>query len=399
MKRQAAFLFGSGISIPSNLPSVDQITDAARDEEWHLDSVGRFHPGPNGNPAIPDLITPVVKAFLEKLTNCAADYRAELARPRAGRKPHYEDLFSLAEQASRADTDHVPNLATVDFLRRVRSETAALHCGFSCTCLGGEGFTGLAEAACEFLHWVVHHKLNSGGKERHGLRLISETAASVDALDVFTLNHDTLVEQQLDADGISEVEMGFDDTSHGQFRVYRSRWWQSPDLARQKVRMFKLHGSLNWWLYQFPGWARQYAIPLAGADHSRDQNNNIVRPIGWKAAFLTGTIVKELRYGLGFWGEQLEAFRHHLAAHTHLVCCGYGFGDPGINQRLIQWTADRLDGSNRLVILTNDPSDAYFSDKPFWLCEMKQEGRVTIIPQYLETCRISDLEPFFDPLL
>jgi hypothetical protein len=150
------------------MPSVYQITKAAHDEEWHLKSDGRYYPGPNTNPAIPDTVTPIVKAFLVKLSDCAADYLAELARPSAGRKPHYEDLFSLAEQASRAETDHVPNLASVEFLRRLRRETASLHCAFKGGSVGGEGFVGLANAACEFLHWVVHYRLQTGGKVRRG---------------------------------------------------------------------------------------------------------------------------------------------------------------------------------------------------------------------------------------
>ena len=128
MKSQAAFFFGSGISFDSEMPSVHEITAVALGGDWHLHTDGRFYPGANSNPLIPDEITPVVKRFLEKVADCAADYRAELARPHAAVRPHYEDLFSLAEQAARAETDHVPNLATVEFVRRLRRESAPLHC-------------------------------------------------------------------------------------------------------------------------------------------------------------------------------------------------------------------------------------------------------------------------------
>lgn len=395
---QAAFFFGSGISIPSGMPSVYQISKAVSDEEWHLHTDGSFLPGPNPNPLIPDAVTPVVKAFLAKVADCAADYLAELARPAAGRKPHYEDLFSLAEQALRPETDHVPNLAAVEFLRRLRRETASLHCGFKGGSVGGDGFVGLASSACDFLHWVVHHKLQAGGKERRGLGLISEIASSVASLDVFTLNHDLLVERQLKADGITSLETGFDDRSHGEFSVYRSGWWADTKQSREKVRLFKLHGSLNWWLYEFPGWARQYAAPDGDPFHSKDQGGRLVHPVEWKAAFLSGTIVKELHYGVGLWAELFAAFRLHLANHTHLICCGYGFGDTGVNQRLVQWMHDRLDGSNRLVILTPDSPENYLSDKPYWLVRLYEEGRVVFVPRYLEKCKLGDLSPYFDSL-
>ena len=380
------------------MPSVHEITAAALSDDWYLHSNGRFCPGANPNPLITDEITPVVKDFLKKVADCAADYRAELARPRAAIRPHYEDLFSLAEQAARAETDHVPNLATVEFLRRLRLESAPLHCGFKGGSLGGEGLVGLAFAACEFLHWVVDSKLRSAGKCRRGLDAISKTALAVDALDVFTLNHDTLVENQLAADGIHDIETGFEDRTHGQFSVYRSRWWKCTATPRKHVRLFKLHGSLDWWLFDFPGWARQYAIPDGEPDRGKDERGQLVDLVEWKAAFLSGTIVKELRYGLGFWGEQIEGFREHLAAHTTLICCGYGFGDAGVNLRIDQWMCDRLDGSNRLVILTPDAPERYLSDKPHWLIRHFEAGRVHFVPKYFNNCEVSDLRRYFDPL-
>jgi hypothetical protein len=225
--------------------------------------------------------------------------------------------------------------------------------------------------------------------------LTSETASAVAELDIFTLNHDLLVEAQLNADGITDIETGFDDRTHGQFSVYRSAWWEDPKQPRKKVRLLKLHGSLNWWLYEFPGWARQYAVPDGDPFHSRDQHDQLVTLVDYKAAFLSGTIVKELRYGVGLWAELFLAFRAHLAKHTHLICCGYGFGDTGINQRLVQWMSDT---SNRLVILTPDPPDLYFSDKPYWLSQLWKQRRVIIVPNYLEQCTLDDLTPYFDPL-
>lgn len=383
------------------MPSVQEITASALSGDWHLNSVGRFYAGLNPNPLIPDNITPIVTKFLSKVADCAADYRAELARPGSGSKPHYEDLFSLAEQAARAETDHVPNLATVEFLRRLRRDTASLHCGYKGGPSGLDGFVGLATDTCEFLHWVVDAKLRTGGSTRQGLGVISKTAMAVDELDIFTLNHDTLVEQQLMDDGISEVETGFDDRTHGQFSVYSSRWWKSTTAHRKRVRLLKLHGSLNWWLFEFPNWnggTRQYAIPDGDPDHSKDETGHIVRPIFWKAAFLSGTIVKELRYGLGFWGEQIEVFRESLAKHSHLICCGYGFGDSGINLRIDQWMHDRPAPGNRLVILTPDDPDEWIQDKPFWLIRHYQANHVLFVPKYLSDCDTEDLKPFFDPL-
>jgi hypothetical protein len=47
------------------MPSVDRLTKAACNGEWHLCSDGTFHPGPNPNPLIPiatELVTRVRKS-------------------------------------------------------------------------------------------------------------------------------------------------------------------------------------------------------------------------------------------------------------------------------------------------------------------------------------------------
>lgn len=394
MGKQAAFLFGSGISIPSRLPSVYDISKAALSGDWHHHTDQNFYPGLHPGSSTIDPATAAVKEFLTRVNACAADYLADVSRYRVSRRPHYEDWFSLVEQASRSEIDHVPNLATVDFLRRLRSETASVHCGFSKGIIGRDGFGQLAEMTCDFLHWVVHHSLKNVAAPRQGLKVISEVAGSVDALDIFTLNHDLLVETQLREDGISDLEEGFDDRTRGKCSVF-SGW---PSDRRKKVRLLKLHGSLNWYLYDFPGWARQYAIPDADSKYCKDIAGRMLYPVEGKAAFLTGTIVKEQRYGIGFWGELFSNFGSHLSKHTHLICSGYGFGDPGINQRLAQWMNDRLDGTNRLVILTPRSADDFLENKPYWLARLHGEGRARFVQSHLESCRIDELKEFFDPL-
>src|ERR1017187_7243589 len=138
MPLKAAFFFGSGISLASfprvtsgaglvNIASVTGITNSVFNDDWHLTSNGIFLHGPNPNPLIPDTTTSVAKAFLEKVRDCADDYLAQLALSAPPRAAHYEDFFSRAEQASRAENDYVPNLAVLEFTRRLRRETHHLH--------------------------------------------------------------------------------------------------------------------------------------------------------------------------------------------------------------------------------------------------------------------------------
>jgi len=388
MKR-AAFFFGAGISRPSGNPLAAEITTSALSDQWHQHTDLNFYPGLHRNPAFVDVVTPTVQSFLAVVNKIAREYLAEVARTQPPREPHYEDLFSLAYQAFRPEVEHTPNLAVMEFLRRLRAETLPLHSEFRGGSSRGGGFCSLAETACDFLHWVVHHKLTAGGT-RAGLDAITETAKHVDELDIFTLNHDLLIEAQLEDQGIA-YEDGFADR-HGELRAFS--FWHAE--RREKVRLFKLHGSVDWFLYEFPGWARQYAIPDHDAFHSRDQNGAFVKPVEWKAAFLSGTIVKEQYYGTGLFGELFSAFRSHLGRHTHLICCGYGFGDPGVNGRIHQWLQDSLDRSNRLVVLNPGSDREFFDAKPFWLQDLHSHGRLIRVDKWLQHCLVDDLLPFFD---
>jgi hypothetical protein len=389
MKR-GAFFFGAGISRASGKPLAPEITQSALDEQWHLATDQIFYPGPAPNPALVDSVTPAVQQFLSAVNTIAREYIGELSRTPTPREPQYEDLFSLAHQVFRPEIDHTPNLAVVEFLRRLRTETEPLHSGFKGGSSGGVGFAGLADTACDFLHWVVHNKLTADEKPRSGLDAITETVKHVDELDIFTLNHDVLIEAQCRADAV-DYEDGFADR-HGELLAFNG--W--PERTRQKVRLFKLHGSVNWYLYDFPGWARQYAIPDKDAFHSHDQNGTLVRPADWKAAFLSGTVVKEQFYGIGFFGDIFAAFQRHLAPHKHLICCGYGFGDPGINSRIYQWLCDRLDGSNRLVVLNQGTEATFFADKPYWLQHLHEQRRLILVNKWLQDCTVADLAPYFD---
>ena len=394
IRKRAAFFFGAGISKPSGKPLSGEITESALNDQWWLHSDMSFVPGRKPNAyslkLLEDTVTPIVQQFLGRLKKLAEEYIAELSHPEKPRLIHYEDLFGLAEQAFRSESDHVPNLAIVEFLRRLRNETTDLHGDFKGGTSGGIGLAGLAETACDFLHWVVHHKLAGNRQPRVGLDAITGVAEHVDQLDIFTLNHDLLVEAQLRSMKF-DYEDGFDNR-RGELRVF-SFW---PTNARKKTRIFKLHGSIDWYFYEFSDGMRQYAIPDKDPSHSYDQNKKLIRPLDSKAAFLSGTVVKERRYGTGVFGELFTEFRRHLGQHRHLISSGYGFGDTGINNRIHQWLCDLPNRANKLVVLSNKSEPKFFEDKPIWMRDMRSRGQLILVAKRLQDCSTNDLEPYFD---
>lgn len=112
--------------------------------------------------------------------------------------------------------------------------------------------------------------------------------------------------------------------------------------------------------------------------------------------FLTGTTVKEQAYGVGLVGEIFSKFREVLSNHHTLICCGYGWGDKGINIRLGQWLRDAKE--NRIIILHGGSKDEILG-KRFWYWRWQEyaaAGKVVLVPRWFAGCTLADLEPYFD---
>ena len=201
---------------------MDKITAALFEDKWrhHTDQtfIPVTEPLPFGLPYWTDYVTPSIQSYLGVLSKIAQDYISSLPRG-FNRRPNYEDLFSLSEQASRPDIEHVPNLAVIEFQRRLKEETESLWTQFrGLTRLSSDAFHDLASSACDYIHWVVHHELSSVTAPRSGLDTLNAVAEAVDKLDVFTLNHDTLIEAEFNDTGIS-FDDGFSDR-RGDLRVF-----------------------------------------------------------------------------------------------------------------------------------------------------------------------------------
>jgi hypothetical protein len=269
--------------------------------------------------------------------------------------------------------------------KAIKAATASLYIGQDYH-IDKNPFVSLADRACDLVQWNVYYGL-SRAKIPVGMDVIADVARRVTTLDIFTLNHETLIEQCLREAGIDFAD-GFGDRK-GDVRIFASRW-NGPI-----VRVLKLHGSTNWFLFRFPEWD-QFASVEANSGYARDEQGRLLDDLDPKPLFLTGTTVKEQSYGVSLIGDLFSKFRELLSAHDTLIFCGYGWGDKGINIRLSQWLRNKKE--NRLVILHDGPEEE-IANKRFWRlrwADYLRAGKVVLRRQWLANCTVSDLEPFFD---
>jgi hypothetical protein len=203
----------------------------------------------------------------------------------------------------------------------------------------------LGEQARGFIESVVAETLRQ--KYRAGFKLILELAVSpqIKQLNIVTLNHDTLAEQFLAANGVEFVD-GFGKRD-GDVRWSDDRVYDAPSA---RVRLLKLHGSVNW--YSFGDSAARTAILLrANPAAIKDGKGQQLEPFRGPS-FLSG-INKATAYQRGIYADIHFRFYEILRSCDHMVMSGYGWGDTAINFQLDTWL-DRC-RRNTIILLHERP--------------------------------------------
>jgi hypothetical protein len=390
-KSRAAFFFGSGIAFASKGPCVTQITDSLLNDSWERHTSGRFIRARQATMFLPHQQVAANKAqeFLRVLKRHIDPH----LREREQRQSNYEDLYFAALQIWEDLCGEYTNPLLSKSLTSIRKAAAGL-CSGCATRMVDDDFAKLALSAADLTQWAVFQKVREVG-DPVGLSVISEVAVTVGELDIFTLNHDLLVEAEL-----KRQKMPFADgfaCGRGKLRKFDGVW----DKPERHVRLFKLHGSVDWYEFTFPKdhsnpGHRAFAAVEGDPDHCIGSSGEYLDLVNPQPMFLTGTAVKERRYGIGLIGAIFAKFFTRLAEHRTLICCGYGWGDKGMNIRLDEWLQARP--GNRIVILQEKDLDKV-QHSEFWASRWRRyrrAGKVKVVRKWLSACTAADVRPFFD---
>lgn len=349
---------GSGVSEPSGLPKVDDLTERIFSRPYHQVSYNQFSPGPRPDPPLlVEDVTSQVRQLLQLLREhderditrvgySPRDKRSSGAIFR-GSKSTYEDLFYLCQEINLWGKGLVDNSLVTPLMQVIERKAGDLLTGED-SMARMSNLASLAERACSFIESVVAAELQP--KSITGFDLIHElaTASWIDQLNVVTLNHDTLVEQFLIDKKVDFVD-GFGE------RDGDVRWYDDHAYDNQsKITILKLHGSVNW--FSFPVSGRSQAAIFLGKDseHISDGQATQLKPLLRRPSFLSG-INKAVAYQRGIYADMHFRFQQQLRQSELMIMSGYGWGDSAINFRLETW----LDQSRRntIVLLHQNPDE------------------------------------------
>ncbi|MBI5249940.1 MAG: SIR2 family protein [Desulfomonile tiedjei] len=391
MPKRVSFLFGSGISIPAGMPSVTDITErvlSGKNVQHGTD--GRFRLVATQPqlpwPGVPDEYVPRVKAFIERLYVETKKYY--YSRPYYSSPPrravNYEDLYYVASQIYDGETGEYDNPIVQGFVDQILPDVEPFFAR-------KERLLEIARDATYYIFDIVWDSLKST-KTINYLNCIEDACRDkeISPVDLFTLNHDTLLEQYLESQNI-KFTAGFEARLNGY------RYW-SPQVFRDpsdRIRLFKLHGSVNWFRYE-PNVATGSNDPVGIADdgkywQEKDPNGRLQFRDHDRPVLLVGTFNKIFEYTSRIFADLFYEFRHSLQETDLLIVSGYGFGDQGINMQVAEW-ADSSDKAKMIVIDPGDPRMGARGNIRLrwdgWLANKK----LVVIPKWIEHTSWKDIQ-------
>lgn len=169
------------------------------------------------------------------------------------------------------------------------------------------------------------------------LRPIADTArAQPGGIDVLTLNYDLTIETMAAGEGV-RVERGIEQWAPGRPMAF--------DQTAETIRLYKLHGSLDWRL-ETAG-STTHAPKISTRDTAQDPGFPIKRPMPW---IVVGDREKLATDGptLALLNAAVEA----LQRSQRLVVVGYSFSDAHINAMIRDWMS--ADSSRTIAIVDSN---------------------------------------------
>ncbi|MBI2486240.1 MAG: SIR2 family protein [Deltaproteobacteria bacterium] len=389
--QKVVFLFGSGISYKAGMPKLHEITERVLCGEgiYYDSGLEIFTPYKRPIAVVKiqqeeENVRRVVK-YLHWL-KVEIDNYYEIRKFK--QDTNYEDLYHMVSQIYYSQVGEYENPAIQPLIDKMLHEIEFL---LSKTNNRPEWtLTEFARATKAYLEDMVFHSLNKQPMSLEYLDCIKRACKDEDfpKVDIFTLNHDTVLEKYLKHNGIHFTD-GFSEPEGEQ-----NKYWEPSVFSNGafKICLVKLHGSINWFRFRLKDatdWSGETIIIPSGMKDSviaviTDSQGQIWEAMDLHPKLLIGTYNTMLDYLSGIYTELHYQFYRSLGNVKQLVICGYGLGDRGINTQIVNWL---YSSGNRRIILI-DPAPEALKNKINSISNkwdmLLSTNKLTIIPKGIE---------------
>ncbi len=365
MLKNVSLLLGAGVSIPAGLPSTGEITKELF--EGKSDSLKTIIKKDD------ELVLRFLKLIYRKIDEFYEN-----------KTINYEDLYYITTQIKDYLVEY-ENPIVANFTEDIIAELSQFYYlkNSSKNANLENKLSKVASMAGNYINDVTTQLLRNDMIKTNHLSFIEGIVAdkSVENLTIFTLNHDIIIERYLKDNKIDYYDGFIYDklkSKNGDIRL-----WQADFInATQKIRLLKLHGSIDWYKIKTEdfNFYQKYSFAQIGNLSKLKDFSGDKRPL-----ILTGRFNKILEYNRSIYVDLHYNFYRILPTTNILLISGYSFNDKGINSWLIDWMYAVEE--HKIVLIHPRPDkcimNARFGIKHHWRIWQK-ENKVKIISIFIE---------------
>lgn len=177
-----------------------------------------------------------------------------------------------------------------------------------------------------------------------------------DDVSIFTLNHDLILERTLEVFGV-KYSRGFSDNKSTVFFEDTKLPVFNNNFENGKIKIFKLHGSLDYYRYNIDDYFNYFTTTNYRAKHYAQTRNPLTNEVIYEfntdivPRFITGKDKPKIIKNDYMYSKLFERFGDEIVSTENLLVSGYSFGDEHINKELMK--------RNDIKIINQNPFNKY----------------------------------------
>lgn len=378
MSKNYVFLIGSGLSCAEGFPSIEEITDEIYSlEDTYKSSNSHFYRGEKRPeeelfPEYYEYNTIIKKIIDEIKKEIEQYYRKEY-------QINYEEIYYMIKQIEdKYENENPAILAFIEKLKQEINPLLNININFDESVLN----------AVKYIENIVWNVLAKKVENSTILNFLLKELPRIE-INIFSLNHDYLIEQILQENKINYIN-GFKPLTNE-----IKAWDHNLFDKKSRIKLYKLHGSISWVRYSVDDFRGYFYADIGINDiyHLKDIDGKFLWPVD-DPRFLIGTVNKVIEYTREIFSELFYQFHKILKKTNLLIIIGYGFKDKGINSKIIEYMFYSLNKKIIIIDLKNKEElmegarFAISNNVPRW----EKEKRVKFVSKNIKDLTFEDLQ-------
>lgn len=331
-----SFLFGSGVSYYSSIPSINEITDLVisgnnitreTDNHYYINKPVNYLNDEHNKEYIQNNVI-----LIQQIISTIDTFYSHMDH---NHSTNYEDIYFVIRQICDSYQFEYENPAIIDLIIKLKHKLN----------LTDEDLREISIECVKYIECIIWRLIKKNDFVYNQFDILKRINHNDNIISIFSLNHDLVLEKFF-----KNTNITLDDGFMVKNRILPE--WNGFNHRESTLKFLQLHGSINWFSAQLRNTTKRYTImkvpnniyPERLYEVHKDIDIGIGRP-----ELLIGTFNKMWGYLGGIFEEQYFTFVNYLKTTDILIISGYGFGDKGINTKLSDWL--RNSNSKKMIII------------------------------------------------